>query len=680
MLITLGYSSMIFSFFAAVYGIAALLIGTFTHSSLWIRSGRQSCLILFPLLSISVGSLITLLIRNDYQVDYVYQTVSNFQPSYLKIAALWGKQSGSLLFWSWLFSLFLFIWALQNSPEKDPLFSTAAIFLLANLAFSTILHIWIDNPFARYWQTDMMGNAVLSIFPVANSIPLIPDNGLGMNPLLRHYGMVFHPPALYLGFIGVFFPAAYEISALIHTPSDSSWMKKVRSWAIFAWIFLAIGLILGSRWAYDVLGWGGYWGWDPVEVAALIPFLLLTAYLHAAIGYSNTGGFRSWSTVLGLFVFVSVIFATFVTRSGLISSVHAFSVSPLSSYLSVYLVSAIILTVFLLVFRGRFFRNKSSKIEMRFIDTLQTRESFFTAEILIFCIISFFCLWGILLPNLSEILTGTKISIGADYYVHSTGPLFALMLIVMGTVPLTRWKKSPGLTQWIVFIVLGLSANIVTTIYCSSRDIHGILLTFILWVLVFSILIIVYDWISNAIAYHKNTGQNLFASFFGFSRHFFGSLIHAGIILMAFGIIGIEFLQVEEQIQLAPNESQTAAGFTFKLDGIEKIQTDEGETLSASIRINKGDTFVGTVKPQRKYYAAYNQETTIPGIYSTLSGDLYLILTSSESPDLKSERIFTVFYNPWINWLWIGGIILCLGGILLFIGSTKMKKVKNHAA
>lgn len=680
MLITLGYASMIFAFFAAVYGIAALLVGTFTHSSLWIRSGRQSCLILFPLLSISIGSLVTLLLRNDYQVDYVYQTVSNFQPVYLKIAALWGRQSGSLLFWSWLFSLFLFIWTLRNTPEKEPLFSSAAIFLLVNLAFSIVLHIWIDNPFARYWQTDMTGNAVLSIFPVANSIPLIPDNGLGMNPLLRHYGMVFHPPALYLGFIGVFFPAAYEISALIHTPSDGSWMKKARSWAIFAWIFLAVGLILGSRWAYDVLGWGGYWGWDPVEVAALIPFLLLTAYLHAAIGYSQTGGFRSWSTVLGLLVFVSVIFATFVTRSGLISSVHAFSVSPLSNYLSVYLASAIILMVVLLVSRRRFFTNRSPKTELQFIDTLQTRESFFTAEILIFCIISFFCLWGILLPNLSEIFTGTQISIGADYYVHATGPLFALLLVGMGIVPLTRWKKPLSLQQWIVFIVLGLSANIITTIYCRHKEIHGFLLTFVLWVLVFSILILGYDWISNAIVHHKNTRQNLFAGFFKPSRHFAGYLVHAGILLMAFGIIGIEFLQIEEQVKLSPNESKTVAGFSLTLDGSEKIQTAEGEILSSSIRINKGDTFLKTITPQRKYYAAYNQETTVPGIYSTLSGDLYLILMSSESSDLDSERSFTFFYNPWINWLWIGGIILCLGGILLFFGSIRMKTVKQNAA
>ncbi len=680
MIITLGYAAMIFAFFAAVYGIVAIIIGQITRSPIWTRSGRQACLVLFPLFSFSVGSLLALLIRNDYQVDYVFQTVNNFQPLYLKISALWGKQSGSLLFWSWIFSLFLFIWAIQTKPEKDPLFPTAAIFLLANLAFTSILHIWIDNPFDRYWQTGEMGTAVLSIFPAGNDLPLIPSDGLGMNPLLRHFGMVYHPPALYLGFIAVFFTAAFEISALIHRPADDSWMKKVRPWAIFTWIFLAVGLILGSRWAYDVLGWGGYWGWDPVEVAALIPFLLMTAYLHAVIGHTATGGFRRWSTVLCLLTYGSIVFAVFVTRSGLISSVHAFSVSPLSVFLSVYLAATILLIASLIVARRRTFGSAASADNLDFSAKIQTKESLFTAGIILLCIIAFFCLWGILLPNLSELFTGRQIAIGVEYYEKSTGPLFALLLLVMGIVPLTNWKKPLTAKQRAVLGALALIAGIAAVIFRTINHLPGLLLPLVLWVLFFSILAILYTWGSALFMRAKNTQPKQSRRSPGLIRFFVGYLIHAGVILMAFGIIGIEFLQIEEQIKLTPNESKPAAGFELTLTGADRSQSDEGETLSTTVEISQNGRKLGAVHPQQKYYASYNQQTTVPGIRSALSGDLYLILTGSESASLDAVRTYTVYYNPWINWLWIGSIVLCLGGALLFFGALKKGAVRKDAA
>lgn len=673
MLITLGFASMFFAFFSAIFGIVALLFGIAFHSPNWLRCGRQSCLIIFPLLSLSIIALITLIITNNYQVDFVYQTISNSQPFFLKIAALWGKQSGSLLFWSWVFSIFLFLWAQKNKPEKEPFFPFAALFLLFNLAFSIALHLWIDNPFQRYWHSNTSGEILLSIFPLRNCIPYVPQDGLGMNPLLRHYGMILHPPALYLGFICTIFPAAIEFSSLIKSPSDSTWIKKSRSWVIFGWIFLAAGLILGSRWAYDVLGWGGYWGWDSVEVAALIPFLLSTAYLHAAIGFSRTGGFRIWASILIFVVYVSVVFAMFVTRSGLVSSVHSFSISALSKYLTAYLITGILLTVFILILRKNQIRTNPEKARLSGIQSVLTRESFFTIEIILLIGISFLCLWGILLPNMSKIFSNTEITVGADYYIHATGPLFGLLILFMGFVPLTSWGKSISRKRWTLLILFGIVAAAGVFVYSISHQIQNIRLLCILWLLGISILIIFYEFISFIIsAFHKEK-NDLSRSSLRNSRFLLSHLIHMGIIFMAFGIIGIEFLQKEQQIILTSGEKTDFAQYTLTLQQIRQFDTEEGETLEAEIQVESGNHVLGLIKPQRKYYTSYNQDTTVPGILSSLSGDLYIIM-NADSIDSEEERKFTIFLNPWINWLWIGGIIVCIGGVFLWLGSMKQKK------
>ena len=530
----------------------------------------------------------------------------------------------------------------------------------------------VDNPFLRFWRSNSTGEVLLSIFPLRNCLPYVPQDGLGMNPLLRHYGMIFHPPALYLGFICTLFPAAIEFSSMITSPSDSAWIKKSRSWVIFGWIFLAAGLILGSRWAYDVLGWGGYWGWDSVEVAALIPFLLSTAYLHAAIGFSRTGGFRIWASILNFVVYVSVVFAMFVTRSGLVSSVHSFSISALSSFLTAYLIAGILLPVYVLIFRKNQIKTNPEKARLSGIQSFLTRESFITIEIVLLIGISFLCLWGILLPNLSKIFSNAEITVGADYYIHATGPLFGLMILFMGFVPLTSWGKSISRKRWVQLILSGMAAAVGIFVYYSVHQIQNVLLFCILWLLGTSILIILNELISFIISTFRNKKKDTSLPFLKNSRFLLSHLIHLGIIFMAFGIIGMEFLQKEQQIILTPGEMTNFAQYTLTLNQIEQFNTDEGETLEAEIQIESENHVLGLIKPQRKYYTAYNQETTIPGILSSLSGDLYIIM-NADSFESGEERKYTIFLNPWINWLWIGGIIVCLSGIFLWLGSMKKK-------
>lgn len=678
---TLGYSSLVFALFAEIYGVAALMIGAVRKSKKWLSSGRQACLILFPLLSISVIALLIPLIRKDYRFEYVFETVNNAQPFYLRIAALWGKQSGSLLFWTWLFSIFLFVWTLKSVRTDDPLFPTAAILLLLNIGFFNVLNLFGSNPFNRFWLNSLNGKVYTAFSQISGTVSYQPSDGVGMNPLLRHFGMVLHPPALYLGFIGVFIPAAYELSALIHKPEHFDWIRKTHSWFLFAWIFLAIGLILGSRWAYDVLGWGGYWGWDPVEVSALIPFLLLTAYIHAMIGFRKTGRYKAWVTVSGLLTALSIVFSTFVTRSGLIASVHAFSTSPLSRYLILYLAISLITVVVILLIARKNFASQTDLKKLSFEQTIQTREFFITAMIVVLFVIAAFCLWGILVPNISALFSEKTISIGADYYTSATGPLFLILVFLTGCFPLTSWGVPfTQKFQKIFFLLLALSAAITGWI-CINLGVIQPLRIISIWVLVFSISVFLFDWIDHAFVTNGDHRRFSFVklfSQFSFRRPRLSTcLIHGSILLMAVGIIGIEFFQKETQFTFKPNETRSFSRFELTFNHLTKEDTPEGYLTTAEFDISQNGKIITTVYPKQKYYETSQQMTTIPGIKSDLKDDLYLILTDSETSAEKQEVAVTIFYNPLINWLWIGGILLCLGGILAYATSLRKEKTSS---
>ncbi len=499
-----------------------------------------------------------------------------------------------------------------------------------------------------------------------------------MNPLLRHYGMVLHPPALYIGYIGVFIPVASQVSAMIHQPDDFNWVARNRRWYLFAWIFLAIGLVLGSRWAYDVLGWGGYWGWDPVEVSALIPFLLLSAYLHSAAGYVRTRRYQTWVTVCGLMTAFSIVFSIFVTRSGLIGSIHAFSVSTISNYLLGYTF------VFLLFILFIIFRNGRKRQVLHNLETptfsvfLQSRNFVFYAVILLFCLIAFFCLWGILLPTLTQLISGKSIAIGKDFYTAATGPLFLVLLFFVGVFPLTRWNTALSKVARMCGILSFSFATLLTVFLFSRVNIGSTLRVFSVWIVIFSASVYCCVLIGRQIVRHS---QNRAVRSNGNMEKdralwkFPSFMIHFSLLLMATGIIGIEFFQQETQLNLKVNEIAEFAGHKITLFDFSHTSSPEGTITKSDLLLDIGASKPAHIFPTRRFYNAYQQETTLPGIYSTLKGDLYAILMSSSVASTGEDHTFTIFYNPLINWLWIGGLLLCLGGF--FAVSNRKRKAKQ---
>ncbi len=667
---TLGTASLFFAIFASVYGIIALIIGEIKRDTIWTLSGRQACRLVFPLLSISTGTLLFLLLKKNYQYSYVFQTVNNETPIYLRIAALWGRQSGSLLFWSWLFSLNLFIWTFHQKWDNHSIPNTATVFLLTNLFVTILINMKFDNPFQRLWQTDLQGNITSALYRPANTIPALSSNGTGMNPLLRHFGMIFHPPVLYLGFIAAFFPTAQAISSLIHQTSKSSWFKQTHSWMVLSWIFMGIGLSLGSRWAYDVLGWGGYWGWDPVEVSALIPFLLMSVSLHSVALNKRLGGFERWITFSILFSCLMVIFSVFVTRSGLVESVHAFSESSVSQPLLLWLIIMVII-ILLLSIRVLHYPSEKVNRSISVFHNFQTLEFSMTAENIILYLIAFFCLWGILLPSISNLFSSIQIAINSSYYINSTGPLFLLMIFILSFTPSLHWHSSLMLHDWIrLGIVFAVSA-LISLFLGHIFEKYNISVFFIFALLFFGIL--------NTIVslFIQNSNRKIFSinsvktALLKQNFHSFGGiLIHLGIFLIALGIVGMEFLQIKSQISLSPGENFSFSKFSVKYDHADQSKTDELQSFTAFLIISDKSGNIVTIQPRRDYFYKYDQEITHPGTCGTLAGEFYSVLESSESKDSQSAKNFTFYYNPLVIWLWIGCILMSLGGIVQLIKSS----------
>ena len=328
MVANLGFGTLILTFLVSIYGAIAAYIGARRNSPALVDSARNAMLLTFPLLSISALSVIFLLVNGHFEVQYVTEVSSKSMPLYLRLTALWGGQAGSLLFWSWLMSAFASAVMLRKWDHDREFLPWVILVSMITLVFFLILSLFIENPFVSFWQS-ATGNITTSMFQPAGSTIFIPQDGNGLNPLLRHPGMIIHPPMLYLGFVSFVIPYAFAIAALITGRTDDRWIRITRRWTLVAWLFLSLGLILGAWWAYDVLGWGGYWGWDPVEIAAFMPWLTGTAFLHSVMIQEKRGMLKQWNMVLIILTYDLVIFGTFLTRSGVLSSVHAFAQSAI---------------------------------------------------------------------------------------------------------------------------------------------------------------------------------------------------------------------------------------------------------------------------------------------------------------------------------------------------------------
>jgi len=671
-----GFGALVITLVVAVYGIVAAIYGARKNSMAWVESARKAMLLTFPLISLVALAIIYLLVTGDYQVQYVYNVTSSSMPLYLKVTALWGGQAGSLIFWSWLMSAFASAVTLRKWDRDREFLPWVIVVSLVTLVFFVGMSIFFENPFVRFWSSPT-GTEIVAMFKPTGAGPLAPFDGRGLNPLLRHPGMVIHPPMLYLGFVSFVIPYAFGIAALITGRTDDRWIRVTRRWTLVAWLFLSLGLVLGSRWAYDVLGWGGYWAWDPVEIAAFMPWLSGTAFLHSVMIQEKRGLFKRWNMILVILTYSLVIFGTFLTRSGVLSSVHAFSQSAIGPLFFGYIGITFAISLALLLQRWNSLRSEGE------MHSVLSREALFLLNNLLFMGILVVCFWGVLFPLISELFTGQKVTVGPPFYERSTGPLFAGLLLLMGVAPLSAWGhstvKTLGKAMWKPFAA---SLLVLVAAYFLGVRQWAAFLGF--WLVGFVVLITLYEYYRGVAARVRRGDGNVFSALWNLAsrnrRRYGGYIIHLGVVLMALGIIGIEMFQTETQATIPPGGSMTLGDYAIQFTKLDIFDTADGRNVArAVVSVERDGKYLGQLFPRRDYYYDSQQPMTIPGVRSTMEDDLYVLLVDWQ-PISSTGVTFKVYHNPLVNWLWLGGFVFIFGTLVAAWPEKETEVVRVSAA
>ena len=669
MLAEIGFISVGFAFLAAIYSIVATAIGGVQRRSRLSRSGRNAALATFPLIALAAICLVIALVSQQYQMAYVWSVTNPGTPLFYRITALWGSQKGSLLFWSALMSGFTFAAIWLNWRRAPHLMSYATAVMMASLVFFLGLTLFLENPFERYWQVagaDGTAEIIASAFiPPNATVPdyqVLASSATGLNPLLRHFGMIIHPPMLYLGFVGFLIPFAFAVAALISGDLSSLWVRLTRRWTLIAWLFLGLGLILGGRWAYDVLGWGGYWGWDPVENAAFLPWLVGTAFLHSVITQEKRGMLKVWNMVLIIITFSAVMFGTFATRSGVIESVHSFARSAIGFPMLAFWGGMTLFSLSLLVWRWRGGYLRDERIMAGWL----SREAFFVLNNVIFLALAVLIFWGSFgAPILSELVFDTEITIGTQYFYQVTPPLFIAMYILMGVAPLSAWgATSVRRLGASLLIPLAITLALLLGITLLSRTTMGALVGY--GVVLFSGVVALFEIIRGVHARVRTHHDNPLLAFWKLLRRnqqrYGGYLVHLGIAVIGIGVVGSTLFQYETRQSMTLGQTvRIDENYQLRFDSFERgIAADGRMVNTATVTPIQNGVALPALQPRIDEFDTMNM--TIAGADSNLERDFYVLMTRGDAGDTATVT-FKIYINPLVNLVWWGGILLIIGTV-----------------
>lgn len=669
MLAEIGFVATILAFAASLYAVAASLLGARSRRTQFVLSGRNAAYLTAVMLTVACLTLLVALIVEDYTIAYVWSVSNPNTQLFYRVTALWGSQAGSLLFWSFLMSAFSAIAIALNWREQRRLMPYVIAYSMAVLAFFLGLSLFIENPFERFW---VLGGEVVeaALQPAASFAPdyaRLADSAQGLNPLLRHFGMAIHPPMLYLGFVGFVIPFAFAMAALASGDLSNNWIKATRRWTLVAWLFLSLGLLLGGRWAYDVLGWGGYWGWDPVENAAFLPWLIGTAFLHSVMIQEKRGMLKAWNMFLVIGTFSAVIFGTFATRSGLVESVHSFARSGIGFPMFLFWFILTLISVSLILWR----RSQGALRDDHGFGSVFSRESLFVVNNFVFVALFIAIFWGSFgAPILAELVFDTNITLGVDYFMRVTPPLFALMYILMGIAPLSAWGVS-SYRRLGKSLLIPVALTLVTVLLFHLGGMTGVLALFAYGIVSLAGWVAIYEAYravrarmktrreSPLLALSKVTRRN--------PRRYGGYLIHLGVTIIGIGVIGSTLFQMETQRTLAVGESASIANYELRYDRFDGGQVSaDGRILDiANLSVIRDERVLATLRPRRDFFPQQAEglnSMSIAGAHSTLENDFYVLLVEF-SPQTQVAT-FKIYINPLVNLVWWGGLILIAGTIL----------------
>ena len=657
---TIGSFALLVALALSIYSFGVGLVALFfQNDAMWERLGetaRRAGVVVFGFVVLASVALVVAAFRDDFTIAYIFHHSNRDLPAPYKFATLWSGQEGSILFWCLLLSGYGFVLRLRY--KTDPrLFAYASVVLAGVQIFFLALVNIAANPFGL-----LEG-------------PMRAD-GSGLNPLLQYPEMVIHPPMLYLGYVGTTVPFAFALGALIMKYPGDKWIHITRRWTMVTWGLLTCGIFLGAHWAYAVLGWGGYWGWDPVENASLMPWLVGTAFLHSVMMQEKRGMLKVWNMWLVFAAFWLAILGTFLTRSGIISSVHAFAQSSIGSWFAWFLAISFAVFVFFFVKNHEHLRSEHK------LESLISRESSFLFNNLLFVLLCFTVLWGTWFPKISELAQGNKVTVGAPFYNRVAIPVALLLLILTAVGPLLAWRKTSfeSLRRNFLWPSIGAIAVMVFLMITPAswgspfglRPWQDVSYFYSLMAIGLSVLVtltIASEYFRGGKVIAGHTGQGLFASLVQLThrntRRYGGYIVHFGVVVVIIGFAGSAFNQDKESEKgLAYGDKMTIGSYELVCRSYTQDDSPNYSSEWAIMDVYQNGKMIDTVTPQRLFYKASRQASTKPSIRSTFKEDLYLVY---EGQNEKGQPIIKAHLNPLVMWIWLGVWIILVGTALALV-------------
>lgn len=634
-MIEIGQAALVLALvFSGHTAVAAYLSARWERPAL-LASARRSLQVTAGLVSLAVVVLVVLLLRRDYQVRYVYQHVDSTLSVPYTLSALWAGQEGSLLVWLWFLSVLSVLVARQRSAWSRMLAPQALAVLGLTQAFIALLLCTLSKPF---------------VLLAARAL-----EGAGLNPLLQNPGMIYHPPTLLLGYAAYTVPMAYALAALASGQFGPEWARGIRGWSLVAWGALGLGILLGAQWAYVELGWGGYWGWDPVENASLVPWLTGTALLHSIMLQERRGLFRLWNLLLAVGTFLLCILATFVTRSGFVQSVHAFSASPIGYFFLAFMGLVLAATLWLVVRRRNELRTGPA------VERVLSREGTFLLGNLLFTGMAAAVLLGTLFPALTQVLRGSSLALERSFYEGVGRPLALAVLLLLGVCPQLGWRRRGNLRR---ALPLPLGAGLLTSVLLAlGAGVRQPLALLAFGLIAFVAVSIAVEFARGVRARQHVTGELPWTALLNLlarnRRRYGGYVVHLAVVLIALGITGEGLFKIERQATLRRGETVAIGPYQVRFEGLASEMLTAKERHVATVGVYLGDRHLTTLRPEHNLHYNVQQYVSEVAIHSNLREDVYVALVDMAS-DGGSVTLH-VLLNPLMAWLWIGGALMLLG-------------------
>jgi cytochrome c-type biogenesis protein CcmF len=647
----LGQFALWTAFLVGLWGAVVSFSGRWRGRPDLTRSIRRSVFVVFAALAVASVCLWKGLLSHDFNIEYVWAYTSRNLPTYFVISAFWAGQKGSLLFWAVVLSTFAALAQWLTSRRHAHLLPYVAGVTNAVTEFFVSVMLFAANPFAR--------------------LDFTPLDGRGLNPQLQNVGMVMHPPMLYLGYISITIPFAFAVAALLSRRMDAGWIVAIRKWTLVSWLFLSIGITLGMWWAYVELGWGGYWAWDPVENASFLPWLTMTAFLHSVMIQEKRGMLKRWNLALVVGSFLLSIFGTFITRSGVIASVHSFTQSNVGYFFLGFLVIAGAFAYTLLYTRWPSLEPDSQ------LESMMSREAAFLFNNLVLVGIAFSVLWGTLFPILSELVRSTKITVGPPFFNKVNIPLGLLLLALTGIGPLIAWRRASKTNlkrQFTIPLAAGIGTALVLLL-AGMRDPYPVVALALGGFVLGTISQEFWRGIRARRRMHGEGPGHAFLQLIARNRRRYGGyIVHTAIVIYFVAFTGMAF-KTEREATLKPGQSvqvESPFGHTYTLThvGVSQYKALNRFVTAASVRVSRDGKDLGIMTSEKRQHftvengqevASFEPSTEV-AIRSDLREDLYIVFAGAV--DGTEEAVYRFTINPLVWWVWYGGVLLAIGGLI----------------